>query len=65
MIIVALQPWQCSKYLCYDLQDAVKALNTLQTNAQALAQIRQEQGRLVHNKLREMVDFTERAGVSV
>lgn len=51
--------------LLYNTQDAIKALNTLQTNAQALAQIRQEQGRLVHNKLKEMIDFTERAGVSV
>ena len=46
-------------------QDAVKALNTLQTNAQVLEQIRRTRGRLAHNSLPEMIQFTERAGVTV
>lgn len=46
-------------------QDAVKKLNSLQTNAQVLAQIRASRGRLVHNNLPEMRSFTERAGVKV
>ncbi|EDO43293.1 predicted protein [Nematostella vectensis] len=45
-------------------EDAVKALNTLQTNAQVLAQIRKERGRLRRDNLVEMRRFVERAGVS-
>ncbi|XP_032240819.2 folylpolyglutamate synthase, mitochondrial [Nematostella vectensis] len=46
-------------------EDAVKALNTLQTNAQVLAQIRKERGRLRRDNLVEMRRFVERAGVSM
>lgn len=47
------------------LQDAVKNLNSLQTNAQVLEQIRRTKGRLARNNLPEMISFTERAGVTV
>ena len=46
-------------------QDAVKKLNSLQTNAQVLEQIRRSRGRLAQNNLPEMISFTERAGVKV
>ncbi|XP_078382408.1 folylpolyglutamate synthase, mitochondrial-like isoform X2 [Oculina patagonica] len=46
-------------------EDAVKKLNSLQTNAQVLEQIRRSRGRLVHNNLPEMMGFTERAGVKM
>ncbi|KAK3746518.1 hypothetical protein QZH41_016738, partial [Actinostola sp. cb2023] len=44
--------------------DAVKALNSLQTNAQDLAQIRKTRGRLVHDNLDQMRTFTQRVGVT-
>ena len=43
----------------------MKKLNSLQTNAEVLKQIRLSRGRLVHNNLPEMRSFTERAGVKV
>lgn len=46
-------------------EDAVKKLNSLQTNAEVLKQIRLSRGRLVHNNLPEMRRFTERAGVKM
>ena len=53
------------RYLHFLFQDAVKALNTLQTNAQDLEQIRRSRGRLARDYLAEMRSFTERAGVKV
>lgn len=52
-------------YLHFLFQDAVKALNTLQTNAQDLEQIRRSRGRLARDNLPQMRSFTERAGVKV
>ncbi|XP_027043743.1 folylpolyglutamate synthase, mitochondrial-like isoform X2 [Pocillopora damicornis] len=46
-------------------EDAVKKLNSLQTNAQVLEQIRKTRGRLAQNNLPEMRSFTERAGVKM
>ncbi|XP_031569550.1 folylpolyglutamate synthase, mitochondrial-like [Actinia tenebrosa] len=46
-------------------EDAVKALNTLQTNAQVLQQIRKTRGRLMQDNLEEMRTFTKRAGVTM
>ncbi|KAM7447198.1 hypothetical protein ABFA07_004627 [Porites harrisoni] len=46
-------------------EDAVKALNTLQTNAQDLEQIRRSRGRLARDNLPQMRSFTERAGVKM
>ncbi|KAJ7339433.1 hypothetical protein OS493_005831 [Desmophyllum pertusum] len=46
-------------------EDAVKKLNSLQTNAQVLEQIRRSRGRLVQNNLPDMIGFTERAGVKM
>lgn len=43
----------------------MKKLNSLQTNAQVLEQIRKTRGRLAQNNLPEMRSFTERAGVKV
>ena len=43
----------------------MKKLNSLQTNAQVLEQIRRSRGRLAQNNLPEMRCFTERAGVNV
>ena len=53
------------RYLHFLFQDAVKALNTLQTNAQDLEQIRRSRGRLARDNLPQMRSFTERAGVKV
>ena len=53
------------RYLHFLFQDAVKALNTLQTNAQDLEQIPCSRGRLARDYLAEMRSFTERAGVKV
>ena len=43
----------------------MKKLNSLQTNAEVLEQIRRSRGRLARNNLPEMRSFTERAGVKV
>lgn len=43
----------------------MKRLNSLQTNAQVLEQIRRSRGRIAQNNLPEMRRFTERAGVNV
>ena len=53
------------RYLHFLFQDEEKALNTLQTNAQDLEQIRRSRGRLARDYLAEMRSFTERAGVKV
>ncbi|XP_044174437.1 folylpolyglutamate synthase, mitochondrial-like isoform X1 [Acropora millepora] len=45
--------------------DAVKNLNSLQTNAQVLAEIRRSKDRNARNSLPEMRQFTERAGVKL
>ncbi|XP_015758597.1 PREDICTED: folylpolyglutamate synthase, mitochondrial-like [Acropora digitifera] len=45
--------------------DAVKNLNSLQTNAQVLAEIRRSKDRNTRNSLPEMRQFTERAGVKL
>lgn len=46
-------------------EDAVKNLNSLQTNAHVLAQIRRNKDRHARNNLPEMRRFTERAGVKM
>ncbi|KXJ09840.1 Folylpolyglutamate synthase, mitochondrial [Exaiptasia diaphana] len=46
-------------------EDAVKALNSLQTNAQVLAEIRKTRGRRARDNLEEMRNFTKRAGVTM
>ena len=43
----------------------MKNLNSLQTNAHVLAQIRRNKDRHARNNLPEMRRFTERAGVKV
>ena len=53
------------RYLHFLFQDAGKALNTLQTNAQDLEQIRRSPGRSARDNLPQMRIFAERAGVKV
>ena len=53
------------RYLHFLFQDAAKAPNTLQTNAQDLEQIRRSPGQHARDYLAEMRSFTERVGVKV
>ncbi|XP_078685851.1 folylpolyglutamate synthase, mitochondrial-like [Branchiostoma floridae x Branchiostoma belcheri] len=46
-------------------EEAVQALNTLQTNAQTLERIRRERGRNAHNSLPQMQAFMDRVGITL
>ena len=46
-------------------QEAVKTLNTLQTNAQTLEKIRHERDKYAHLNIPNMLKFAERVGISV
>ena len=48
-----------------DLQEAVRNLNTLQTNAAVLERIRREKGRRAKNNLPMVIDFAKRIGLTV
>lgn len=47
------------------LQEAVKTLNTLQSNAQTLERIRKERDKQCSMVIPKMISFIERAGMSV
>ena len=52
-------------FFSHILQDAVKTLNTLQTNAQTLEKIRSERDKNAHLNIPNMLKFAERVGISV
>ncbi|XP_021354961.1 folylpolyglutamate synthase, mitochondrial-like isoform X2 [Mizuhopecten yessoensis] len=47
------------------IQEAVKMLNTLQSNAQTIQKIRKERNSLSHLNIPNMVKYAERAGISL
>lgn len=63
MIIAVLGHWSVIHFL-HLLQDAICTLNTLQTNASALQQVRRERGH-PQLQLQAMTGFLERAGLTV
>lgn len=63
MIIAAFGHWSVIHFL-HLLQDAICTLNTLQTNASALEQVRRERGH-PQLQLQAMTGFLERAGLMV
>lgn len=46
-------------------QEAVTALNTLQSNAQTLEKIRQQRGKKSEHNVPNMIKFAERVGITV
>lgn len=63
MIIAVFGHWSVIHFL-HLLQDAICTLNTLQTNASALEQVRRERGH-PQLQLQAMTGFLERAGLTV
>ncbi|XP_014674851.1 PREDICTED: folylpolyglutamate synthase, mitochondrial-like [Priapulus caudatus] len=46
-------------------EDAIRCLNSLQTNAETLARIRKEGGRDVQRNIPDMITFAQRAGITL
>ncbi|KAL3872301.1 hypothetical protein ACJMK2_040234 [Sinanodonta woodiana] len=46
-------------------EEAVKTLNTLQTNAQVLEKIRSQRDKFAHLNVPKMIEFSQRAGISL
>ncbi|KAH3796783.1 hypothetical protein DPMN_150354 [Dreissena polymorpha] len=58
LISSAIKGAECSKY-----EDAVKMLNTLQTNAQTIEKIRQERDKNAHLNIPRMLNYASRVGI--
>ena len=65
MVIISMPKYAFQLYLLGTFQEAVVALNTLQSNAATVEKIKEQKDAKRHVQIAETVQTAERAGVSV